>query len=120
MSDSERKLLFKVKVGYLDVPVYETYTEGDDLGEFHAKVKPHILLDKRLEGWCKIQTLIHELMHAAAWVGSQDNTDLNEEKWVDFSAASIVMIARDNPSLLTWIRAEAQNPSGRGDLTAKG
>jgi len=95
--------ILDIKIGYLDVPVYETLIDDGDLGEFCSGVNPFILIDQRLKKWTKVQTLLHEIFHAAAWVGSHDNKKLKEETWVDFAACSVVTIVRDNSQLLEWI-----------------
>jgi hypothetical protein len=103
MNSEERVYALSVKIGYLDVPVWEVFIDGDDMGEFKSGHSTKILIDHRLTGWAKVQTLIHEIFHAAAWIGSQHSKSLDEETWVDFAAKEVSTIIRDNPHLITWI-----------------
>jgi Zn-dependent peptidase ImmA (M78 family) len=100
-----------VKIGYVDAEI--TAVESREIekrdniyGEWFAK-HHEIDYDKELIGGEKVNTLIHEILHAIVHVwGIKFNSHEQEEDIVNTLGGALATLFKDNPELLLWVYNE--------------
>ena len=96
------KLPKTVKVGACNYTIKELVIDSDD--DFVGRCHPNqqlIEIDKRLPQDKKLQTLLHEVIHAICY--EYGNLKINDNT-VDILATSIITFLRNNPKVLKLIK----------------
>lgn len=94
-----RKKITTLKIGPIQVPVYED-SELEDFGSFECDPEPTIRVSKRT-GVSRDMTILHEVLHA---ISDQYGLDLNESK-VRVLEQTLTQLVADNPAeVLLWAR----------------
>ena len=93
-----------VKIGGMDIEVYQLPGDSEVFGDF-TYINTRIRIDKDLKKGALVDTLIHEINHAAYAIGQLKKDD-DEERIVSVFASIWTQIYRDNPHLLKFIQKE--------------
>ena len=93
-----------VKLGYYTVPIYKCNFPAENCyGYFiNEEEGPRIYISKKISGAFLVETILHELYHAGAYIYGHSNEDLNEERWVDFCATLTTQLMVDDPDFIKW------------------
>jgi len=101
-----------IKVGYRDIEIEKSkgsFYKENNYGEFDHK-KNKIEINTEIDNLELANTLFHETMHAAMWVGGLSSGDTpivgekQEEQIVTILSNSFIGIIRDNPWFLPFIQ----------------
>ena len=93
-----------VKIGGMDIEVYKLPGDSEVFGDF-TYINTRIRIDQDLKKGALVDTLIHEINHAAYAIGQLKKDD-DEERVVSVFASIWTQIYRDNPHLLKFIQKE--------------
>jgi len=93
-----------VKIGGMDIEVYKLPGDSEFFGDF-SYINTRIRIDQDLKKGALVDTLIHEINHAAYAIGQLKKDD-DEERVVSVFASIWTQIYRDNPHLLKFIQKE--------------
>ncbi len=96
-----------IRVGCYDigiVPISADHADNaNDYGAWHPAEQEIRLQPKFATGALAIDTLIHELLHAA-WFASALPRQCGEERAVSGLSPLVTQIIRDHPEILAWMQ----------------
>ena len=94
-----------VRVGPIDYTILEC---PEILGENYAGQVNHnlsvIKLCPMIDRQCRMNTLLHEIVHAIIHVSGTRDEELTNERVADLMAFGFLSLVRDNPSLIGEIQ----------------
>ena len=96
----------KIKIGCCTYTIKEIVVDSEE--DFVGRCAPNkqiIEIDKRLSPDKKVQTLLHEILHAICF--EQGHMKIAEHK-IDILATGILAVIKDNPKLRKLILKETQ------------
>lgn len=106
------KMPKKIKVSYSDYEISEARKEFADQNLFDGLTdfeQQKIKYKADLKPNDVVNTIIHEILHCINFHFGMKHTQAQsskmEEQFVDCAANGLTTVFRDNPELLTWIKA---------------
>ena len=97
-----------IRVGCYDIRIIaispvEHPDNANDYGAFHPAEQEIRLHPKFPTGALAVDTLLHELLHAA-WFASANPRQCGEERAVSGLSPVLTQIIRDHPEILAWMQ----------------